>query len=140
MQKPIIEVAIAIIVKDGEILVTRRKEGVHLPGLWEFPGGKRDSGETIKACLLREVKEELGATVEIERLFWERSHYLRRSNGDPSCLFLPSPFRRFKAARLAGIKMDSTRFAPLPSLPRSESAALGKTCERALPGFTSQRG
>lgn len=69
-----IEVAIAVIVQDGLILATRRKEGVHLPGFWEFPGGKRDPGETMEACLLREIEEELGATVEIERLLWERSH------------------------------------------------------------------
>lgn len=74
MQKPVIEVAIAIIVQDEQILVTRRKEGVHLPGLWEFPGGKRNPGETLETCLFREVEEELGATVKIERLLWERSH------------------------------------------------------------------
>jgi mutator protein MutT len=74
LQKPVIDVAIAVIVRDGQILITRRKEGVHLPGLWEFPGGKRNFGETIEACLLREVQEELGATVEIERPIWKRSH------------------------------------------------------------------
>jgi mutator protein MutT len=74
LQRPVIDVAIAVIVRDGEILITRRKEGVHLPGLWEFPGGKCLSGETIEACLLREVREELDATVQIERLLWERPH------------------------------------------------------------------
>lgn len=74
MQKPVIEVAIAVIVRDGQILVTRRREGVHLPGLWEFPGGKRDPGETLDHCLLREIREELGATVTIERLLWEKTH------------------------------------------------------------------
>jgi len=74
LQKPVIEVAIAVVVQNGALLVTRRKEGVHLAGLWEFPGGKRDPGETIEACLLREVEEELGATVEIERPLWRKSH------------------------------------------------------------------
>lgn len=74
MQKPVVDVAIAVIVRDGRILVTRRMEGVHLPGLWEFPGGKRDPGETIEECLLREIEEELGATVEVERLLWENAH------------------------------------------------------------------
>lgn len=74
LEKPTIEVAIAVIIQNGQLLVTRRKEEVHLPGFWEFPGGKRDPGESLEACLLREVEEELGATVEIERLLWERSH------------------------------------------------------------------
>ncbi len=74
MQKSVVDVTIAVIVRDGRILVTRRMEGVHLPGLWEFPGGKRDPGETIEECLLREIEEELGATVEVERLLWENAH------------------------------------------------------------------
>jgi len=74
VKESVIEVAIAIIVQDGKILVTRRREGVHLSGLWEFPGGKREPGETMEACLLREIKEELGATVRIERLLWQRTY------------------------------------------------------------------
>lgn len=74
MQKPVVDVAVAVIVHNGQILVTRRREGVHLPGFWEFPGGKQDPGETIDACLLREIEEELGVTVKIERLLWESSH------------------------------------------------------------------
>ena len=58
---PVIVVAAAIIERDGMFLVARRPPGVHLEGLWEFPGGKCDSGEPLDACLRREILEELGS-------------------------------------------------------------------------------
>ena len=57
------EVVAAIICRDGKILITRRPDSVHLPGLWEFPGGKVEPGETLKAALMREIREELGLSV-----------------------------------------------------------------------------
>ncbi len=56
---PLIVVTAAVIERGDEILVTRRPEGVHLAGLWEFPGGKCDSGESLHACMIRELREEL---------------------------------------------------------------------------------
>jgi len=58
----VIRVAAAVVARDGRLLVTRRPEGAHLEGLWEFPGGKCEPGESIHACLVREVREELGVT------------------------------------------------------------------------------
>ena len=52
-------VAAAVVERDGCILVTRRIKGTHLEGYWEFPGGKCESGETLHACLNRELQEEL---------------------------------------------------------------------------------
>ena len=52
-------VAAAVIERSGRFLVTRRPRGVHLEGLWEFPGGKCDNGESLAACLMRERREEL---------------------------------------------------------------------------------
>jgi mutator protein MutT len=52
-------VAAAVIERGGRFLVTRRPRGVHLEGLWEFPGGKCDSGESLAVCLMRELREEL---------------------------------------------------------------------------------
>jgi mutator protein MutT len=60
-----IVVLAAVIERDGRILVTRRLAHTHLPGLWEFPGGKCDAGETHEACLARELREELNVDAEI---------------------------------------------------------------------------
>lgn len=57
---PTIAVTAAVIERGDEILVTRRPQGVHLAGHWEFPGGKCDPGESLHACMIRELREELG--------------------------------------------------------------------------------
>jgi mutator protein MutT len=56
-------VAAAVIERGRAVLVTRRLEGTHLEGLWEFPGGKCEPGESVADCLVREIDEELGARV-----------------------------------------------------------------------------
>lgn len=75
-----IVVAAAIIERDGQFLVTRRQAGVHLEGLWEFPGGKCDAGETLEACLARELREELavGASIGTEVLATRHDYDDRR--------------------------------------------------------------
>ncbi|MGE5245545.1 MAG: (deoxy)nucleoside triphosphate pyrophosphohydrolase [Betaproteobacteria bacterium] len=60
-------VAAAVVERDGRFLVTRRQQGVHLEGFWEFPGGKCDAGETLEACLEREMLEELAVGAVIGR-------------------------------------------------------------------------
>jgi 8-oxo-dGTP diphosphatase len=61
-------VAAAVIERHGAFLLTRRQSGVHLAGFWEFPGGKCNEGESLDACLVRELREELavGAVVRDE--------------------------------------------------------------------------
>ncbi|WP_299379831.1 8-oxo-dGTP diphosphatase MutT [uncultured Kiloniella sp.] len=59
--KPIVLVAAAALVdSDGRVLLAQRPEGKSMAGLWEFPGGKVDPGETPEQALVRELKEELG--------------------------------------------------------------------------------
>ena len=62
---PRIVVTAAVIERDGRYLVTRRLGGSPLAGCWEFPGGKCDTGESLEACLEREIAEELDTTVRI---------------------------------------------------------------------------
>jgi len=66
---PYVVVAAAILQRDGQILLTRRKLDVHQGGLWEFPGGKREVGETLEQCLRRELKEEIDIEVCDVRAF-----------------------------------------------------------------------
>lgn len=63
--KPVEVVAGVITDPRGRILLTRRTEGRDLAGLWEFPGGKRESGESPEAALVRELHEELGIQVQV---------------------------------------------------------------------------
>jgi len=55
--------ACALVDVDGRVLIGKRPAGKALAGLWEFPGGKVEAGETPEACLIRELHEELGITV-----------------------------------------------------------------------------
>ncbi len=63
-----IEVVAAIIKKDNTVLATQRGHGA-FKGLWEFPGGKIEVGETKEAALIREIKEELNIEIEINDFF-----------------------------------------------------------------------
>jgi mutator protein MutT len=73
-------VCAAIIERDGRFLITRRPQGVHLEGFWEFPGGKCEPGETLAACLARELREELDADIAVgEEAFTTRHVYSSQS-------------------------------------------------------------
>jgi len=69
-----IVVAAAVVRRHDRLLVTRRQPGVHLEGLWEFPGGKCEAGESIEACLRRELQEELGTDASVGRELLSVTH------------------------------------------------------------------
>jgi 8-oxo-dGTP diphosphatase len=69
-----IDVSAALIFRDGKLLIAQRHADAHLGGLWEFPGGKREAGETFEQCLARELREELGVEVAVQGLFEEITH------------------------------------------------------------------
>ena len=71
---PTLIVTAAIVEHDGVFLITRRPRGVHLEGLWEFPGGKCADGESLAACLARELQEELGVDATIGDEIFTTTH------------------------------------------------------------------
>ena len=92
-----ITVVAAVIERDGRFLLTRRQKGVHLEGLWEFPGGKLDGTETHAEALRREIREELDADVAVGDLVYYTTHgysevtvalyfYACALNGEPTPL------------------------------------------------------
>lgn len=60
MTKMVLVSAVALIDIDGRVLLAQRPEGKSMAGLWEFPGGKVEQGETPEAALIRELQEEVG--------------------------------------------------------------------------------
>jgi 8-oxo-dGTP diphosphatase len=69
-----LEVSAALLFHEGKLLITQRPAGTHLAGLWEFPGGKREPGETFEQCLARELREELGIEASVHELIEEIVH------------------------------------------------------------------
>lgn len=73
-ERKAIDVGCGIIRRKGQILIAQRRYGANLGGYWEFPGGKRNEGETMEACLIREIDEELGVAVKPAGEFCIRYH------------------------------------------------------------------
>ena len=70
----LIHVCAAVIRKNGKVLLCSRPDGKHLGGMWEFPGGKVDSGETDGQCLCREIKEELSLDIFVTDQIYRINH------------------------------------------------------------------
>jgi 8-oxo-dGTP diphosphatase len=74
VQTPTIRVVAAMVARDGRYLITQRRPSAVLPLLWEFPGGRVESGESDGEALRREVMERLGAEVTVGQLISFVSH------------------------------------------------------------------
>ena len=111
--------ACALIDVDGRVLIGQRASGKQLAGLWEFPGGKVEAGETPETCLIRELDEELGITVTDACL----APFVFASHTYPSFHLLMPLFlcRRWEGfvtrrehAAIAWVKPDRLRDYPMP--------------------------
>ena len=90
-----IVVAAAVVCERGRVLLSRRKSGTHLAGMWEFPGGKAEPGEDPRDALRRELEEELGIRARIGEIVDVTFH--RYEDADKAVLLL-----FFEAEREAG--------------------------------------
>lgn len=111
--------AVALIDADGRILLAQRPAGKQMAGLWEFPGGKVEAGETPERALVRELREELGidtresclAPIAFASHGYEKFHLLmplfvcRRWRGTPQSL---------EAQALRWVKINELRDYPMP--------------------------
>lgn len=79
-------VAAGILIEEGRVLLSRRKAGTHLAGMWEFPGGKVEPGEDPRAALARELREELGIETRVGEVVDVTFH--RYDDADKSVLLL----------------------------------------------------
>ncbi len=86
-------VAAAVLIENGRVLLTQRKQGAHLEGKWEFPGGKVEPGEDPRDALRRELREEIGIEATVGEIVDVTFH---RYQGDKTVLLL-----FFEAARTA---------------------------------------
>ena len=72
----VIPCGVALIRRDREFLIAQRNAGDTLGSFWEFPGGKKESGECFEECVAREAMEELGIRVAVHEKFFDvRKHY-----------------------------------------------------------------
>ena len=109
-------VAAAVIEDHGRYFVTRRQEGVHLEGFWEFPGGKCEQGESLEACLRRELREELGAEVVIgDEVFTVTHDYVDRAVELHflACTFLNAPMPLL-GQQMRWVAREELRSLPFP--------------------------
>jgi 8-oxo-dGTP diphosphatase len=113
---PRIIVTAAVIERDGAFLLTRRLEGTHLAGFWEFPGGKCDPGETLTRSLEREIREELAADVLVGPELLATTH--RYPDRDVELRFFRCTLRTEPAPvlgqQMAWVRREDLRAYPLP--------------------------
>jgi len=108
-----IVVVAAVVEENDAFLVTRRPDGVHLAGMWEFPGGKIGPAESHADALTREMREELDAEVDVHDLVFETVHaYPERT----VALYFYRCTLRGQPRPLLGQQMRWVRRADLPSL------------------------
>ena len=96
---PLIVVAAALVDRDGRLLVQQRPEGLSMAGLWEFPGGKLEPGETPEAALIRELDEELA--IDVDHACLAPACFASEALGDKHLLLLLYVCRKWRGTPAA---------------------------------------
>ena len=96
---PFIVVAAALVDRDGRLLVQQRPEGLSMAGLWEFPGGKLEPGETPEQALIRELAEELA--IDVDHACLAPACFASEALGDKHLLLLLYVCRKWRGTPLA---------------------------------------
>lgn len=139
-KRPHYEVAVGVIWKgrasptDGEVLIAQRREGGLLGGLWEFPGGKRESGESLRRCCAREIWEEVGLRVRVGRKLMTIRHaysHFRITLHVFECQPLGGSPRALGCQRVRWVRCRQLSQYPFPAANRRIIEALQKGSLRA---------
>lgn len=127
---PLLVAAAALIDEAGRVLAQQRPAGKGHGGLWEFPGGKLEPGETPEAALARELAEELGVVVAPEDM--TPLSFASEAAGEQHLLLLLYVIRRWRgepqaleAAQMRWVGMDELEVLPMPPADRPLVEALG---------------
>ncbi len=126
---PHYQVAAGVIWKGGHILIDRRKPEGLLGGLWEFPGGKCEAGETLEGCLAREVREELGIRIKVGEKITAVDHaytHFRITLHVFECLYLSGRPRAIGCAAWKWIRPGQLKEYPLPKANHKVIAVLSR--------------
>ena len=138
----VLHAAVALIESNGRLLICRRREQDSFGGLWEFPGGKREAGESWDACLRRELREELGVSVgplepcgTMRHRFVDGTVHFRVFR----CAIIDGEPRPLDAQALRWVRpLDLTRY-PFPPANRRLIARLARGRTRAARGIITPR-
>lgn len=114
--QPLIRLVAAVIERDGRYLITQRRASAVLPGLWEFPGGRVEEGETDEQALRRELFERLGAELDVKDRMAHRIHHYQGYSVDLNLYqAVIKPGQEPKAVRVAEIRwVPSNEFERYP--------------------------
>jgi A/G-specific adenine glycosylase len=134
-QKPAVphyEIAIGLVWKDNKVLIAQRPAEGLLGGLWEFPGGKRESGESLRQCCAREIEEEVGVKVRVSRRLTTIKHsysHFRITMHVFNCEYASGHPRPLACEKVRWVSPHRLNHYPFPAANRT---LIGRVC--ALPG------
>lgn len=131
-------VAAGVVYQCGRVLISRRKQGTHLGGQWEFPGGKVEPGEDPRDALRRELDEELGIDVEVSEIVDVTFHRYEEADKSVLLLFFEATLRpgssEPKPLDVAEVKWAAEGDLDPASFPPADVAVLTKVRARLRAG------